>query len=57
MDNHEAQLAAVEAAISRDPGNEEWQRLRADLLEVIALKQQLTEVKGEAAASAAAAGQ
>ena len=43
---HEEQLAAVDAAIARDPTNEEWARLRADLLEVIALKRQLAEVQG-----------
>ena len=31
---------------------DEWLRLRADLIEVIQLKQQLSEVKGEAAAVA-----
>jgi len=49
--SHQEQLAAVEAAIAKDPGNEEWQRLRADLLEVIQLKQQLSAVTGEAAAA------
>lgn len=52
---YEQQLQAVDAAIAKDPGNEEWLRLRADLLEVIQLKQQLSEVKGEAAAAAAVA--
>ena len=52
---YEDQLAAVDAAIAKDPGNAEWLRLRADLVEVIQLKQQLSDVKGEAAAAAAAA--
>ena len=37
LSDHEKQLAAVDAAISRDPTNDEWQRLRADLLEVHSL--------------------
>ena len=49
MREYENQLAAVDAAIVKDPTNDEWKRLRADLLEVIALKQQLVEVQGEAA--------
>lgn len=46
---YEEQLEAVDAALAKDPTNEEWRRLRADLLEVIELKQQLSAVKGEAA--------
>ena len=48
MREYENQLAAVDAAIAKDPNNDEWRRLRGDLLEVIALKQQLVEVQGEA---------
>jgi len=55
MSDHHEQLAAVEAAIAKDPGNEEWQRLRADLLEVIQLKQQLSAVTGGGEAAAAMA--
>ncbi len=52
---YEEQLAAVEAAIAQDPTNEEWLKLKTDLLEVIRLTQQLSEVRGEAATSSAAA--
>ena len=52
---YEEQLEAVDAALAKDPTNEEWRRLRVDLLEVIALKQQLTAVKGEASAALKAA--
>ena len=54
---YQEQLAAVEAAIVQDPTNEEWTKLKSDLLEVIRLTQQLSEVKGEAEdASAGATG-
>ena len=51
---YEEQLTAVEAAIAQDPTNEEWLKLKSDLLEVIRLTQQLSEVRGEVASSAAA---
>lgn len=53
---YEEQLAAVEAAITQDPTNEEWLKLKSDLLEVIRLTQQLSEVRGEAAAVGTAGG-
>ena len=52
---YEEQLAAVEAAIVQDPTNDEWLKLKSDLLEVIRLTQQLSEVRGEAAISSAVA--
>jgi survival-of-motor-neuron-related-splicing factor 30 len=52
---YEEQLAAVEAAIAQDPTNDEWLKLKSDLLEVIRLTQQLSEVRGEAAISSAVA--
>mmetsp|Transcript_53231 Transcript_53231/g.137699 ORF Transcript_53231/g.137699 Transcript_53231/m.137699 type:complete len:308 (+) Transcript_53231:111-1034(+) len=54
LKTYQEQLAAVEAAITEDPTNEEWLKLKSDLLEVIRLTQQLTEVRGEAAAVASA---
>ena len=44
VDRYQDQLAAVDAAIAKDPGNPEWTKLRADLLEVIQLKQQLSQI-------------
>ena len=55
-EEYEEQLAAVDAALARDPTNDEWRRLRSDLLEVIALRQQLSAVRGDAALAAAGAG-
>lgn len=51
---YEEQLATVDAALAQDPSNDEWLRLKADLVEVIRLTQQLSEVKSEAAAAAEA---
>mmetsp|Transcript_11880 Transcript_11880/g.20026 ORF Transcript_11880/g.20026 Transcript_11880/m.20026 type:complete len:292 (-) Transcript_11880:226-1101(-) len=39
------QLAQVEAAIAQDPDNQEWTKLRNDLLEVIDLTSELAQVK------------
>jgi len=52
---YEEQLQAVEAAIAQDPTNDEWLKLKTDLLEVIRLTQQLSEVKGEVAATSSSA--
>ena len=52
---YEAQLATVDAAIAQDPSNDEWTRLKADLLEVIALTKQLCEASEEASESNPAA--
>lgn len=47
---YRSQLAQVEAAISADPDNAEWIKLRADLVEVISLTSELEQVKETAAA-------
>mmetsp|Transcript_38378 Transcript_38378/g.76898 ORF Transcript_38378/g.76898 Transcript_38378/m.76898 type:complete len:306 (-) Transcript_38378:382-1299(-) len=52
---YEEQLQAVEAAIAQDPTNDEWLKLKTDLLEVIRLTQQLSEVKGEVAGTSTSA--
>lgn len=53
LDEYRAQLAQVDAAIASDPGNQEWAKLRADLLEVIELTSELAAVKETAGPSTA----
>jgi len=45
------QLAQVEAAIAQDPDNQEWTKLRNDLLEVIELTSELAQVKASTGSS------
>jgi len=45
LQTYKLQLQQVEAAIEQDPGNKEWAKLKADLLEVIQLTSELAQVK------------